>query len=244
MTAYSLIRGAMIDIGTLQPGEVPSAAESQDCLDRLNQWVSGLATQRQSIFYVPRVTKDLTANQASYTVGPGGDINITRPLWIDRVNLVYDTTATPNTEILLTVYSDQEWQLVAQKSLTANYPTGAYYDYSYTSGLSRIYVWPIPTTANCQLVLYPPQQVLTSFADLTTDYGFPPGYERMFRSNLAVEISPMFQVPVNPDLKRQADMSLADVKRSNQRENQLIIDNALTAPSNALYNINADTFGR
>lgn len=211
---------------------------------RLNQWVSGLSTQRLSIYYVPRITKNLTAGTASYTVGSGGDIDIVRPLWIDRANLIYDTSQSPSTEILMRMYSDQEWQLVAQKSLTATYPTGVYYDYSYSSGLSRIYVWPIPTSSATQLVLYAPQQALSEFATLTTPYTFPPGYERMLRTNLACEISPMYQVAVTPDLRRQAQESLADVKRANTRENQLVLDGALTASSSGLYNIYSDTVGR
>lgn len=244
MKALTLIKSAMVDIGTLQPGEDPSASEAQDCLSRLNQWIDGLANQRQSIYYVPCTTKVLTASTASYTVGLGGDINIIRPLWIDRANLIYDNGATPATEILLRMYSDEEWQLVAQKSLTATYSTGVYYDYSYSAGLSRLYVWPIPTVSTTTLVLYCPQQALTHFADLTTDYTFPPGYERMLRTNLACEISPMFQVSVTPDIRRQAIESMADVKRANQREYQLVLDNALTAKSGGLYNIYSDTIGR
>jgi len=244
MKANDLIRSAMIDIGTLQPGEDPTQTEANDCLLRLNQWIDGLANQRQSIYYVPRTTKVLTANTASYTVGTGGDINIIRPLWIDRANLIYDNGSTPTTEIYLRMYSDQEWQLVAQKSLTSTYSTGVYYDYSYSSGLSRLWVWPIPTVSTTTLVLYCPQQALTHFADLTTDYTFPPGYERMLRTNLACEISPMYQVQVSPDLKKMAVDSMADVKRANQRENQLVLDSALTSQASGLYNIYSDTVGR
>ena len=244
MKALTLISASMIDIGTLQPGEVPSASEAQDCLTRLNQWIDGLANQRLSIYYVPRITKALTAGTASYTVGTGGDINIVRPLFLDRVNLIYDNTATIPTELLLRMYSDQEWQMVAQKSLKAAYSTGVYYDYSYSSGLSRLWVWPIPTSTTTTLVLYAPQQALTHFADLTTDYTFPPGYERMLRTNLCCEISPMFQVQVTPDLRRQAIESMADVKRANTRPTQLILDPALTARHDGLYNIYSDTVGR
>ena len=139
MNANTLIKASMIDIGTLQPGEDPTASEAQDCLLRLNQWIDGLANQRMSIYYVPRTTLALTANKASYTVGTGGEINIIRPQFLDRVNLIYDNTATIPTELLLRMYSDQEWQFVAQKTLTAPYPTGVYYDYSDVAGLSRLW---------------------------------------------------------------------------------------------------------
>jgi hypothetical protein len=79
---------------------------------------------------------------------------------------------------------------------------------------------------------------------LTTDYTFPPGYERMLRTNLACEISPMYQVQVSPDLKKMAVDSMADVKRANQRENQLVLDSALTSQASGLYNIYSDTVGR
>ena len=244
MKALTLISASMIDIGVLQAGEVPTASEAQDCLLRLNQWIDGLANQRLSIYYVPRVTKTLTASTASYTVGTGGNIDIARPLFLDRAAVIYDNTATIPTETLVRMYSDQEWQMVSQKTLTAAYPTGVYYDYSFSAGLSTIWVWPIPTSTTTTLVLYTPQQALTQFADLTTDYTFPPGYERVLRSNLACEISPMFQTPVTPDLRKQAVDSLADVKRANTRPTQLVLDSALTSRHDGLYNIYSDTVGR
>ena len=77
---------------------------------------------------------------------------------------------------------------------------------------------------------------LTEFADLSTAYTFPPGYERAIRSNLAVELAPFYGIPVSPDLRNQASSAMLRIKRANVRIREVPIDPSLTRRSRTMTN--------
>lgn len=221
MTGNELIARSMRLMGYLSSGETPSGNDAQDALSALNDLIDAWKLERLFIFTIARTTKTLTSGTASYTIGSGGDINIDRPIWIDRATLIYDTSAATPSETPLELFTDQRWQEVRQKTLQSGLADGIFYDHGFTAGLGRIYPWPIPNTSTTQLVLYVPSTAVAAFADLTTDYTFPPGYSRMLRYNLAVEMAPEWgrEVPLRVDTT--ATSSLSAVKRANNRPREL-----------------------
>lgn len=237
MKAIELITAALKELGVVGAGETPSSDLTTDALSTLNLWIDSLGTERLTMFKLTRTTKTLAASTASYTVGTGGSINITRPLWIEAAGLVLDTTASTPTEIPISVFTDQEYAGIPQKTLTATQPSGIYYDHGWTSGLGIIYPLPIPTVGTTQLVLYTPTPV-SEFADLSaTDYTFPAGYRRALTKGLAIELAPQFGASISDLLVQQAAESMADVKRSNFRLEELSIDPAYGPQGRAIYNI-------
>lgn len=238
MTGLQLISAAMKTIGALAAGETPSSEEASDCLLRLNDLIDNWATQRLTIYYQLRTTKTLTANTTSYTIGTGGAINIVRPTLIEAAGLIIDTTATTPTEIPIEVFTLQQWQAIAQKTLTAALSRGIFYDYGWTSGLAVIYPWPIPTVSTTQLVLYTPQ-ALTAMT-LAGTYTFPPGYARLLRMGLARDIAPEFARPWTGDLQALYEESIGDVKRANIRLTDLSVDRALL-PRTGFYDLYTDS---
>lgn len=238
MTGLALISSALKAIGVLGAGETADSEDTTDGLLRLNDLLDALGTERQSMFYVLRTTKTLTASTTSYTIGSGGSINIVRPTIIERAGLIIDTTATTPVEIPIPVLTNQEYARDVIKTLTSALSTAIYYDHGWTAGLGIIYVLPIPTVSTTQLVLYTPQ-ALTAFADLVTDYTFPPGYARFLRTNLALELAPEYGRPADPVLVQQAMDSKADVKRSNHRIAEMALPAGL-GDSGGIYNIYSD----
>jgi hypothetical protein len=236
VTGNDFVATALKRLGVLAAGETANANDAQDVLSRLNDLVDSWSLDRLFMFTLVRTTKTLSAGQQSYTIGTGGDINIVRPTWIDHMGLVIDTTASTPTELPIEDLTDQRWEAIRQKTLQSGLPTGAYYDHSFSAGLGRLYLWPIPNVGTTQLVLYTPGTSVSAFADLTTDYTFAPGYRRALWSNLAVEVAPEFGQQLDGVTAKIASDSLAAVKRANIRTPELIVDEALTRGDSGLFN--------
>jgi len=231
MTALDLIRSALVMTGALAQGESPSAADAQDAFTRLNRMVSGWANQRLTIFVTERNVHTLVGSQQTYTIGPGGDFDQTRPLFLSYAGLVL-TNTNPDTEIPLDIWTTKDWWLQSVKAQTSTQPTAVYYETAYPrtgadAGLGNIIVWPVPTQVN-DIALYTPTQ-LGEFANLSTDYSFPPGYEDALEYNLAVRlIQAGFGLRSTlSDVQPMAKETLAIVKRANIQPVTASIDPAL-----------------
>lgn len=223
MTGNELAALVLAEIGWLQAGDTPSGDDAEDVRKRANLLIDELFLDRQWLHTVNRVTKTLTASTASYTIGSGGAINTVRPTRIDpdAARLVINTGASTPTETPIQVFTDQEWQDIAQKSLTSALPQGIYYDHNWSAGLGTISPWPIPNVGTTQLVLYLPGVAVTAFADLTTDYTMAPGYQSALVSNLAKRLTTPYGKALGPELVEWARESLARVKRGNSRHSEL-----------------------
>jgi hypothetical protein len=233
MTARDIITATLRSIRVLGVGDVLLAEDANDGLDRLNDWLDSLALERMTMHYVTRTTKMLANDVQSYTVGIGGDINITRPTHIESAGLIQDTAVPTPFEKPIEVWTDQRWQGCRQKTLISTYPTAVYYDHNWVdaagtgAGLARLYLWPIPIDCGrTQLVLYTPV-ALREFPTLDTDYTFPPGYRRFIRTNFAKEIASEYGKQLTADQEMAARQSKAQIKRGNVRPAEARVDPAL-----------------
>lgn len=209
-----LINGALRRIGVLAEGEVPPFDQSNDALIALNDLVDQWAGEKLQVYTETRTVSTLTASQASFTVGPSGNINIVRPMFIRHVNY-QDTSQSPTYEYQLPpLLTEDAYARITMKSQTSTLPQVAYYNPTFPLG--TLIPWPIPTSATLQWVLYHSTAVPV-FAALTTTVSLPPGYNRMMRSNLAIEIAPEYGKQPDAALIRTAVDSMAAVKRSNKR---------------------------
>lgn len=223
-TFLTIATQAMNRLGVIAAGETPSTGDATLCLDAMNQLLDQWQSVNLLLYAEVRTTWNIVASQVSYSVGTGGDVNIPRPVYVDRCSYVL-TTQTPPLEIQMSPYTDFTWAQVSLKSLTSNLPINYYYNLTYP--LATLYLWPIPTQANLQGVLYTRTQV-AQLAALNTSVSLPNGWQRMMVTNLAVEVAPMFFKEPSKTLLEQAKNSMAAVKRSNNRN----VD--LQTPSGAL----------
>ncbi|HXG71327.1 MAG TPA: hypothetical protein VNJ04_12045 [Gemmatimonadaceae bacterium] len=226
-SALEFIASAMKSCGAIGEGETPTSEAAADGLIRLNDMLDSWGTQRLTIYTVARTVKPLTSGTASYTLGTGGDIAIVRPLWIEAAGVILDTGASPLTEVPIRLLTDQEWEQTAQKLFQSTLPVGVYYDHTWTAGLGRVYLWPVPSVDTTSLVLYTPT-ALTQFADLSTVYTFPPGYRNAIRRNLVLELAEEFGRAVTGVQLEQAQQTLGQIKRSNTRPSELGFDRGLS----------------
>lgn len=213
-TALVLITDALKEIGVLAEGETPTAGQTTDALARLNRFLDRLAAENLAIYAVTRTTQAIVPSQASYTVGPSGNINIARPNFIERVNFI-DNAASPAVEYPLPdPMTEQQWTDITIKNLTSPFPKAVYYSPTYPLG--TLTPWPIPTNSNLLWVVYAWTAVAQIAAQSDT-VALPPGYGEMIVQNLALLLCPTYERQPHPVLVKTASESMATVKRSNHR---------------------------
>jgi len=88
-----LITRAYFHAGLNGQGVAPSAQQQADGLDTLNDVIRTEQTQALKLFLQIDLPIPLVANQATYTIKPGGDVNVTRPLQVLQ-GYYQDTTGT------------------------------------------------------------------------------------------------------------------------------------------------------
>ena len=244
MTVSQLITAALQDLRVLQVGETASANDAAFGLDRLNDWIDGLATEGLTVYSRARTVWTISS-ATSYTIGTGATINCARPtgpLAIDNIGF-QDTSVSPTMEYNLgPVLTEDAYDGIAQKDLTSVFPQTAYYNPTYNSGFGLIRLWPIPTSSTLQGVSYTLVPV-SEFAAITDTVALPPGYRRFLRTNLAKELASAFDSPLTPDIQQAAMESEADVKRANERLMDLSsgVAGLIFGGGGPHYNIYSDT---
>lgn len=216
-----------------EPGATPDAGQATIALETLNDWLDQGKADRPRIYAVARDTSTLTASQASFTVGSGGNINIARPMFIDRVAYV-DNSVSPALEIPLgRLLTDDEYAMIPNKALTATRPMAAYYRPDFPLGV--LIPWPISTGASLLWAIYHPVAV-DEFSTINDSVTLPPGYRLLFITKLAIMMAPIFGRQVPRDLTRMVAEAEAIVARSNER------DRVTMFPSDALFGIGMTPF--
>src|SRR5262245_8857990 len=131
MTVTDFIARALQDLN-LTDGQAAAVPDDvQLAFERLNDYIDDLKNDGLSVYTITRTTWTLVASQASYTVGSGGQVNIERPNAAkDIQNIGYvDTSLTPAAEYVQgPVLTEDAYQAVPFKSLTATIPAAWYYN--------------------------------------------------------------------------------------------------------------------
>lgn len=242
MTYRDLIEDCLQDLLIVGAGNTADADDAQLGLDRLNDWIDALALDGLTIPAIVRAVWTLVSGTASYAVGTGSTVSVTKPVSPQAiVNIGYlDTSLATPLEILFgRVLTDQEYAQTPQKTLQTSYPTGFWYDptFGVTGTLKPL---PIPNISTLQGVIYAPS--LLAEVLLSDTVLLPRGYRRFFRSNLTVEVAAAFEKPVPSSIAKIAAESMLRVKTANVR--MVDMGFALGVPGLAAsgwYDINSDT---
>jgi hypothetical protein len=232
----AVITPALKEVGVLSIGETPTAEDANDALVSLNQLIDQWAAERLMVYTTTRTTHSITANDGTYTLGATGDITIARPMFLEGVSIL-ETSSDPDQETPLDRLTEDAYAAIVEKALTSTNPTAFYYNPTFPTGTLSLF--PVPTSTTLTLVLYHPTAV-TSFSALSTTVSLPPGYERMLRKNLAVELLPSYGKQPDQLLLKQAMESKEVVKRSNRRTADLQFEAAALMGKSGGYNIYTD----
>lgn len=237
MSAMGLVSSALRLIGVIASGEEPTISEANDALMVLNQMADAWNADRLSVFTTRSDDFALVPDKQAYTLGAGGDFNLTRPPQIDSMSVILLTQPDNPVEIPIPMYTWQDWQTkVPVKQVFSSFPQLCYDDGGFP--YRTLNFWPIPQQVN-NVRIYS-WQPLTAGATLQTDLSVPPGYMEAFRYNLAARLSAEFAATLPAAVATIATESLARIKSMNAPEVEMQSD---LVPSPAGYNYRADMFG-
>jgi hypothetical protein len=235
VNAQTIINSALIKLGALATGETPTTNESNDALASLNDMVDAWSIEGLTIYQIARKVYNFVAGQGSYTLGPGGTWNDARPPRIVRASVISNYTANQPLELPIAYITVGEWQQTPVKNVPSTLPFRVWDDQGFP--LRTLTYWPTPTDASVQAVIYG-WSALPQFADLTTDYQFPPGYAQALKYNLALNLAPEFGVmQPNPVVVQMAATSLGRIKvvNSETMTEPMYCDPAITGGVGGIY---------
>jgi hypothetical protein len=236
-TGLQVVTDALKLIGVVAGHEVPTSAEQQDSLARLQELIDSWGTHAQTLLAFRRWTLPLVPGRQTYSIGLGAPLPglaVPRPMAVEAATTLI-ALGPPAVEARLEVYFDQAYVSEMIKDLRG--PVQAVY-YLPTVPFGTLWVWPVPLAVDT-LVLYW-HEPLQQFPDLTTPVDLAPGYAKALRTNLALELAPEFGRAVDPAVMKMASDSLADLKRQNFALVEVGIDPGLTG-AGAGYDILSDS---
>jgi hypothetical protein len=246
-TVADIVTAAFRRLNVIESNAVPSPEDMADGFLRFKSMLGLWRRQRLTIPFTARVTWPLSATKGGsatpYTVGVGGDINTPAPTQGNDLQWFFQDLATaPPQEYPLWPLTDDYYQAIPQKDLTAPFPQQAYYKATYAGGLGSLYLWPVATRANLQGVLYTPSGLQDPAATSST-LVVPDGYDLPLMDNLARVMWPEWRenVPIDPELRASAIEGLGWLKTNNVRMADLGLDPMWSFQDAGSYDINSDT---
>ena len=187
-----------------------TSAEQTYHLSRINAMMDSWSNERLTIFQVSVTNFPLTATQGVYSIGSGGNFNMTRPTKIVDPCFIRDTDGN---DIPLTLLDYQAYGAIVDKDADGSFPVYLYYEPSYSAtSTAQIKLWPEPV-ANLTLFINTIQP-LTTFSTMTHPVSLPPGYQDAIETNYAMK-SALGLMPISPDLREAAVKSKANIKTTN-----------------------------
>lgn len=181
-TPYRLIAFAMEDAGLLQAGDEPSSEQYAKYLLRLYDLINLMQTQGLKLWLQLDQSITLVAGQASYTMLPGGNVNITRPL---RALQGYYLDTNNIRRPLVPLSRDEYTRLSVTTTQGA---VNSFFTDKLKDRLT-IYFWLTPdataATGTAHLLI---QQQVTNPISLTEDIAFAPEWALALRWGLADDI--------------------------------------------------------
>ena len=205
-TVRELITSALTKNNAIQPGEIPTDSDLEISLESLEALIDSWSTEKLMIYSFKPYYFIATSGQQIFTLGPGGDWDIERPMRIQQATLSLNAQVSGSPPVItfpsnvadlpISLANDSQWASIIVKELQATFPTILYDDGNYP--LRNIYLYPIQNVQ--QVVTLWLWEPLTNFDSLDDPIDFPPGYERALIYNFAMELAPEFGKTLGEDV--------------------------------------------
>lgn len=233
-TARDIITLALFDAGVSGVGQTPDAEDINGALRRLNMMLRQWEQRRWLVFH--ETTHSLAMTGAlSYTIGPAGQINVTRPRQIKSAFARQTIIGGNSVDYPLgLIQAREEYNLITLKNL-ASFPMYLFYDVANPLGV--LYPWPLPSNQYTLYVTVVSQ--LQTFANLTDTVTLPDEYEEPIFYNLVVRLRAAYQRPADPVATALAKAGMNTIRNINAQIPDMTMPNDLLRPG--LYNIYSDT---
>jgi len=207
-TAQTIINRALRLIGQYAAGETPAAEDTDDALTALNAMLDTWRLERLMVYAIQDQSLSMVAGTQSYTIGPSGNLDTTRPVKIDGAFMRQSSI-----DYTVRMIDEAEWFAIPDKTSQSDLVEVAFYNPTMSTG--TLSVWPIPNNTNVlHLLTWTP---FTAFSSAAAAVTLPPGYEQALATNLAIFIAPEYGVAAGPDIVSMATSTKAAIKRNNSR---------------------------
>lgn len=237
ITATGLVSDAL-QLLQVYPSDQPlSDADLEKGLEVLNDMMDLWSNESLACYAWLTQTFTLIPGQAAYTVGPGGQINGTRPLRVSDAPGAAYLLDTNQNRYLMNVDDQLSWNTITTAVANSDLPDHLFYDPQFPLGI--INIWPTPNVGyTCSFLSY---LQLVEFTTPNSPLSLPPGYKRAISTNLAVMLKPYFlDAQMDPDIRLEARETKATIKRNNMRPQVAVFDPELISRGNQVYNIYSD----
>ncbi len=234
----TLINGAMVEIGVLQPGETPAPEMANIGLVWVQRMIDAWAANRLTLSLQLRTVFTMPSGTSSIQIGTGAAVNIARPMYLDDVNYIIPGSS-PAVEVPIGQMDQDAYASLSIKALQSALPLQSFYQTNMTDALATLFLWP-QVTQDVEIVLYAPQAVGVP-ASLATNLIGPPGYQDAFHYELSKRLCRPNGVAMPDGLAEQAAAAWTTMTRPNIQPSVLGIDAALVPHSGAGYNVLSDT---
>jgi hypothetical protein len=186
---------------------------SADAMQALNLLLQEHSLTPQGLYKVTRENFTLTAADAQYTIGPGGDFSTVRPLKIERAFTRSDSIDYP----IEVFYGSSDYADEEQKTLQDR-PASLYMEQGPTT--NTLFFYPTPDAAyDLHIWSYKSFDISTStsfaYTSTSQSLGLPHQYEPFIKWNLAQEMAEELGKPVPQLVFKRAQETLEKLKRFN-----------------------------
>ena len=233
-TVVDLIDLALLDAGIIGQGQSASAEDANNAFRRLN-WMLAQWTRKRWLVYALEDVSCATTGAQFYTIGTGGDFNMTRPDRLETGCFFRQGSGASAVDYPLQLLNSREdYNQIVMKAM-GTWPSSVFYDNAYPIG--KIYPWPVPASGfTLHLNVKTPLAQLTG---LTQTIAFPPEYEGALFYNLIVRLRAAYQMPPDQVMVALARDALNVLREANTQVATLNMPNAVINRRWA-YNVYSD----
>jgi hypothetical protein len=217
-TALNLITDVLLDMGVIADQESPTASQSSGALVKLNDLLESWNIDSSKNYGRTENVIPFVSGQQIYTIGAGGDLNITRPDKITNAFIRQNTGSPVNqSDLPITVFNNSEWEEQPSKFITGTFPYGVWFNMEYP--LIEAHVTPIPTGSGYSLVFW--SDTIGAELTLATVLSFPNGYKRAIKYALYMELAASYQIAIPQQIPLLYKNAMQVIENNNLQLNEL-----------------------
>lgn len=221
-TAGKIGESAMRKLGLLAGNKKPNGNDTAFLLTALNTLVDALQLEPGYAYRVAETVRTISSADSVLTLGPGGQLDMQRPVGICDSSFVRVAGIDHRLEIL----DQRGWNGISKKTLGGSWPVACYFDNAQPLGFLNLF-----PQGSGELHLFSTMNPVSAFANAVTLYQLPQGWERFLAYMLAVEVAPDFETVPSQQVKDTAKGCSRMLQISNLTIPRLKIPNMGNAPS-------------
>lgn len=218
-TGRQIITAALINGGVVSANNAPTASDMDLAIGVFNDLIGSRSTDFLNIHTVRPYRFFFVAGQRNYTLGPTGTWNITRPMRLERVNIMMNPVLAPEPGegpstmyIPCRIVDDAEFADLNLQGIRNQFPTKVVDLGGYPDRTLSFYPIPVSGGVAAELWLWEP----LSGETLDSELNYPPGYDRYFIWSLTIELADVFQYAPTETMIQNYQESARVVRALNQ----------------------------